>query len=104
MTREPQMSLSGFSSGLTRLFATSSVSLLAVLGSLVDATAQQKIITDPNAAIQFRPNVGTSGNGTPQIDIAAPSSGGLSHNKFKTYDIDARGVILNNSQTPGLSI
>jgi filamentous hemagglutinin len=68
------------------------------------AQAQQRVITDPTAPMQFKPSVGISGNGTPQIDITAPSAGGISHNKFKQYDIDARGVILNNSQSTGQSI
>ena len=71
---------------------------------ITNAYAQQRVITDPNAPIQFRPNIGSSGNGTPQVDITAPSSGGISHNKFKQYDIDTRGVILNNAQNPGVSV
>lgn len=66
------------------------------------ALAQQ--IVDPAAPIQFRPRVGVSGNGTPLVDIARPSFGGVSHNKFQRYDVDQRGVILNNSGLGGTSV
>ncbi len=61
-------------------------------------------IVDPKAAIRFQPRILNSANGTQQIDITAPSSGGLSHNKFESYDIDTSGVILNNSTSGGVSI
>ncbi len=66
--------------------------------------AQSRVIVDPNAPIVFQPRVGASSNGTTTIDITRPSSGGISHNKFREYNIDASGVILNNSTTAGQSI
>src|SRR5699024_4089704 len=38
-----------------------------------------------------------SANGTPQINIQTPSKGGVSHNKYTQFDINQKGVILNNS-------
>lgn len=78
-----------------------SASLFALLCAS-SALAQQ--IVDPSAPIQFRPRVGVSANGTPLVDIARPSFGGVSHNKFQRYDVDQRGVILNNSGLGGTSV
>ena len=36
-------------------------------------------------------------NGVPVIELAKPSSSGLSHNRFLDYSVDSKGLILNNS-------
>ncbi|MCA0404956.1 MAG: filamentous hemagglutinin N-terminal domain-containing protein [Proteobacteria bacterium] len=66
--------------------------------------AQAQQITDPRAPIQFRPSTGVSGNGTPLVNITTPSFGGISHNRFERYNVDTRGVILNNSGYGGTSV
>lgn len=57
------------------------------------------IVADPGAAAAQRPNVIESANGTPQVNITAPSAAGVSRNTYNQFDVDSRGVILNNSST-----
>lgn len=72
--------------------------------SLSAPLANAQVIKDPRAPIIFQPKVSRSANGTPLVNITKPSFGGISHNKFQRYDIDTRGVILNNSKLGGTSI
>lgn len=55
------------------------------------------IVADPSAPGGQRPMVMESANGTPLVNIQAPSAAGVSHNTYNQFDVDGRGAILNNA-------
>lgn len=61
--------------------------------------ALAQIVADPNAAAGRRPLVEASANGLPLVRIARPSAAGVSHNQYSKFNIDARGMVLNNAAT-----
>ncbi|CFR02078.1 hemagglutinin/adhesin repeat-containing protein [Yersinia frederiksenii] len=72
-----------------------SFSLLVALGC-VSLSAQANIVADGSAPGNQQPTIINSANGTPQVNIQTPSSGGVSRNVYSQFDVDNRGVILNN--------
>ncbi len=82
--------------GLTaRRFIASTVSLLLIYQPLLLQAADLK--ADQAAAAANRPTIGAAGNGVPLVNIAAPTSSGLSHNKYEHFNVDQQGLILNNA-------
>uniref|UniRef100_UPI003F58DDCA two-partner secretion domain-containing protein n=1 Tax=Pseudomonas helvetica TaxID=3136738 RepID=UPI003F58DDCA len=75
--------------------------LMAALGLIMlDASsAQAAVVADPGAPAAQQPGIGVTGNGVAQVNITAPSAGGVSRNTYQQFDVDRRGVILNNSAT-----
>ncbi|WP_431022131.1 hemagglutinin repeat-containing protein [Erwinia rhapontici] len=55
------------------------------------------IVADRSAPSGQQPMIGKTANGTPQVNIQAPSAGGVSRNTYSQFDVDKKGVILNNS-------
>ncbi|MDX5630618.1 MULTISPECIES: hemagglutinin repeat-containing protein, partial [unclassified Brenneria] len=60
--------------------------------------AQANIVADRGAPKNQQPTILNSANGTPQVNIQTPSAGGVSRNNFSQFDVDQKGVILNNSR------
>ncbi|AIN17704.1 hypothetical protein CH54_1917 [Yersinia rochesterensis] len=77
--------------------STLSFSLLLALGC-VSLPALSAIVADASAPGNQQPTIISSANGTPQVNIQTPSSGGVSRNLYSQFDVDNRGVILNNGQ------
>ncbi len=55
------------------------------------------IVADGGAPSGQQPMIGQTANGTPQVNVQAPSAAGVSHNTYSQFDVDKKGVILNNS-------
>ena len=86
--------------GCTATLGTLRFALMTALGlvslSVVPAWAGT-IVADPAAQAGQRPMIIDSANGTPQVNIQAPSAAGVSRNVYNQFDVDSRGAILNNA-------
>ncbi|APD13349.1 hemagglutinin repeat-containing protein [Pandoraea pulmonicola] len=72
------------------------VVIAAIVAQPLATIAQ--IVADPNAGAN-RPGVIQTQNGLPQVNITAPSAGGVSQNLYSQFDVPRQGAILNNSAT-----
>jgi len=71
--------------------------LLSALGCVTVLPAQAQIVANSQAPGNQQPTVVSATNGTPQVNIQTPSAGGVSRNNYNQFDVDQKGVILNNS-------
>ncbi|USS95143.1 filamentous hemagglutinin N-terminal domain-containing protein [Serratia symbiotica] len=69
--------------------------LLLALGAI--QSVQAGIVADGSAPGNQQPTIISSANGTPQVNIKTPSAGGVSRNVYSQFDVEAKGVVLNNS-------
>ncbi|SFM19296.1 two-partner secretion domain-containing protein, partial [Pelosinus propionicus] len=60
-------------------------------------TAAAEVVADSKAAGGNRPLVETTANGLPIVQITQPSAAGISRNQYQQFNVDSRGLILNNS-------
>ncbi|MXN77787.1 filamentous hemagglutinin N-terminal domain-containing protein [Burkholderia sp. 4701] len=68
---------------------------------LADEVAHAAPIVDPRAPITFQPSVTQTSTGVPAINIPAANSNGISVGQYQSFDIDSRGLVLNNSTIAG---
>ncbi|WP_244135049.1 filamentous hemagglutinin N-terminal domain-containing protein [Burkholderia sp. BCC0322] len=68
---------------------------------LADQTAQAAPIVDPRAPIPFQPSVTQTSTGVPAINIPGANANGISVGQYQSFDIDSRGLVLNNSTVAG---
>ncbi|EBP0013545.1 filamentous hemagglutinin N-terminal domain-containing protein, partial [Salmonella enterica] len=71
---------------------------LWLAAGLVSLPAQAAIVADGSAPGNQQPTVLTTASGLPQVNIQTPNAQGVSRNQYSQFDVDSRGVILNNSR------
>jgi len=76
----------------------SSISFGVLLATGAVQTVQAAIVADANVAAGLQPTIINNPGMATQVDIQAPSAGGVSRNVYSQFDVDRNGVILNNSQ------
>lgn len=96
---QPPLFTDGVPAGMSLSVLTFSVMLACGLVS-APATARSVIHRDTAAPGHQQPDIMSTANGLPQVNIQTPSAGGVSLNKYTQFDVDNRGVILNNARKP----
>ncbi|OWY34221.1 filamentous hemagglutinin N-terminal domain-containing protein [Herbaspirillum aquaticum] len=71
--------------------------LVLALALTWQSVAHAQILVDRNAPREEQPMVLKAANGVPVVNIRQPNAKGLSVNSYRRFDVDGRGVILNNA-------
>lgn len=71
-----------------------------IVGAMLcqNSIAAAQVVADNAAAPENRPNIQTTAQGVPVVNIAAPSAGGVSSNHFQIFNVDNHGIVFVNSQ------
>ncbi|WP_407973064.1 filamentous hemagglutinin N-terminal domain-containing protein (plasmid) [Burkholderia pyrrocinia] len=77
------------------------VMYLSPMVFLAEQTAHAAPIVDPRAPITFQPSVTQTSAGVPAINIPGANANGISVGQYQSFDIDSRGLVLNNSTIAG---
>lgn len=77
--------------------ALCAASLVTNSGPWIPLAVAQSIV--PNQG-KMGPTMDEAPNGTPIVNINKPNANGLSHNQYDMFNVDDKGVILNNSRRP----
>jgi filamentous hemagglutinin len=86
-----------------RQFLSLFLSLILTVQPFVALAQQAPIVAAPNAPNAVRPYVDQTWNGTPKINITTPNAAGVSRNVYDRFNVDSRGLILNNGATNSLT-
>nr|CUV28161.1 putative hemagglutinin-related protein [Ralstonia solanacearum] len=70
---------------------------LTAAAALASQGLHSQSLTPDRSVPGPHPVVGVAANGTPVVNINAPSAGGVSSNSFTNYNVGQAGVVLNNS-------
>ncbi|QPF73473.1 filamentous hemagglutinin N-terminal domain-containing protein [Roseateles sp. DAIF2] len=77
--------------------SSATLSLLALAGGLgLAGAALAQIKADTSAPKNQQPTVLNTANGTPLVNIQTPGAAGVSRNSYSQFDVQGKGVVLNN--------
>ena len=79
------------------LFQKSVTWLIIVIFFFQPILASAETVADSNATGDNRPVIENTANGITMVQITAPSAAGVSRNQYSKFNVDASGLILNNS-------